>query len=366
MRVRNSIALTVAFMVSVAMYAAAPPAYYNTAKGNSGNALRIALMNIIDDHIDNGYSGLWVTYRTSDVTSAGKIWDIYSTCTFTPGSSQCGSYTNICDCYNREHTVPQSWFGEASPMRNDAFHVYPTDGKVNSNRGNDPYGECANGTTWANALGKSGTSTFRGPGGEAYNGRVFEPVDEYKGDLARTYFYMVTRYANTNFTSGTGGSCFAYSAAGNPKANLKPYAVALFLKWHRQDPVSPKELARNDAIYARQNNRNPFIDHPELAEYLWGDSIGRVWNGTPITNVEIINADDLIVAPTPANSFIQIQSDGNSQFSYEIYNLQSIISKRGVAESGEQIDVSDLSSGFYFIRLKVGDAYVTKKIIIFR
>ncbi len=126
---------------------------------------------------------------------------MYSTCTWTPGVKKCGNYSVVCDCYNREHSIPQSWFNEASPMVSDAFHIYPTDGKVNGQRNNYPYGECANGTTLSGGKGKLGSCTFSG-----YSGTVFEPDDEYKGDFARTYFYFTTRYQN--IMTSIGGDSF--------------------------------------------------------------------------------------------------------------------------------------------------------------
>ncbi len=250
--------LSLSFFLS----AQAPENYYDAAHGKSNEALRLALQDIIDGHTNVGYNGLWAIYTASD-TRGGKVWDMYSTCDWTPDNNQCGNYSTVCDCYNREHSVPQSWFGERSPMVSDAFHIYPTDGKVNGQRSNYPFGECTGGVKCDNspkALGRLGTSTFAG-----YSGRVFEPDDEYKGDFARTYFYMATRYANENFTSSEGGAVFTYN---NSKCNLTPYAVNLFLKWHRNDPVSDKEITRNNAIYNAQHNRNPFISR-----------IGRIYLG---------------------------------------------------------------------------------------
>lgn len=261
--------LSLSFFLS----AQAPENYYDAAHGKSNEALRLALQDIIDGHTNVGYNGLWAIYTASD-TRGGKVWDMYSTCDWTPDNNQCGNYSTVCDCYNREHSVPQSWFGERSPMVSDAFHIYPTDGKVNGQRSNYPFGECTGGVKCDNspkALGRLGTSTFAG-----YSGRVFEPDDEYKGDFARTYFYMATRYANENFTSSEGGAVFTYS---NSKCNLTPYAVNLFLKWHRNDPVSDKEITRNNAIYNAQHNRNPFIDIPELAEYIWGNKTSETYSG---------------------------------------------------------------------------------------
>ena len=146
-------------------------------------------------HTNVGYKGLWDVYGSSDIDENGKIRDMYSTKRWTFRKEQCGSgYTKVGDCYNREHSLPKSWFNDASPMYSDAFHIYPTDGKVNGQRSNHPYGECANGSSVAAAngvkpLGKLGASTFPG-----YSGTVFEPVDEYKGDFARSYFYMAAAY----------------------------------------------------------------------------------------------------------------------------------------------------------------------------
>lgn len=250
--------------------------YYQTIDGKSGDALATALNKKINSHTNVGYNGLWNVYKTSDVDANGYIWDIYSKgCNFRPGGKQCGNYSNVCDCYNREHSVPKSWFNEKAPAYSDAFHLYPTDGKVNGMRSNFAYGECGSNTSDAlndkHALGKLGSSTFSG-----YTGfKVFEPDNQYKGDLARSYFYMVTCYANFDFTNGDGSKHFKYT---NGKASLTDYSIKLLMKWHRQDPVSDKEKDRNEAIYGTQHNRNPFIDFPELAEYLWGNKKGQKVN----------------------------------------------------------------------------------------
>lgn len=257
------------FIHTQASMAAIPSGYYNQIEGKSSPAnILQALYNTISSHTNVGYDGLYTVYPTSDVIpGTNQVWDMYSTCSFTHGQKKCGSYQDVCDCYNREHSIPQSWFGEAQPMKSDAFHVIPTDGKVNGQRSNYPLGECANGTKLSSkALGRLGTSTFSG-----YSGKVFEVDDQYKGDFARAYFYMVACYYNRNFTSGTGNTMFTYTSS---KAGLTTYATNLLLKWHRQDPVSQKEIDRNNAIYAHQNNRNPFIDYPCLAEYIWGTAVG--------------------------------------------------------------------------------------------
>lgn len=274
----SALAMTLAFGGA---WAEAPSGYYSTCEGKKGAALLTALCDKISSHTNVGYDGLWTVYKTSDVRPNGKVWDMYSTKEWTPGQNQCGNYKYVGDCYNREHSLPKSWFSEAQPMKSDAFHVYPTDGKVNGQRSNYPYGECAGGTTLPSngsvkALGRLGKSTFPG-----YSGTVFEPVDEYKGDFARTYFYMAACYNDKikNWNSDM--------LAHNSYPVFTSWSTELLLKWHRQDPVSQKELDRNEAVYARQHNRNPFIDHPDMAEHIWGTDKDVAWSstGTPKASI---------------------------------------------------------------------------------
>lgn len=257
---------------ATSLLAVAPNGYYKTAEGLQQKALLKRLCDIVGPHTTISYKGLWTLYKTSDVRpGTQEIWDMYSTAKYKAGKDQCGAYHSVGDCYNREHSFPKSWFNDASPMVSDAFHIYPTDGVVNNQRSNYPYGECANGTTLSaprgiKALGKLGTSTFPG-----YSETVFEPIDEYKGDFARSYFYMAACY-NDRFAS-----FHSPMLAGNDYPCYTNWAINLLMKWHRQDPVSEKEIDRNDEVYAHQKNRNPFIDHPELAEYIWGNKQNEGW-----------------------------------------------------------------------------------------
>jgi endonuclease I len=349
------------FTLPSLIFAIEPYGYYNTADGTTSNQLRLALQGVIDNHTVVDYDGLWLMYYDSDRRSNGKIWDIYSTCTFdygrkSSGGDQCGSYTNVCDCYNREHSVPKSWFSEARPMYSDGFHLYPTDGKVNGLRSNFPYGEtnaqALSSSYGSNALGKLGNSSFAG-----FSGTVFEPDDQYKGDLARTYFYMATRYAN--LCSGWGNSVF-----GSNNNGLTDYAKNLFLKWHRQDPVSQKEIDRNDAIFGYQHNRNPFIDHPELAEYIWGNQVGTAWHY--ITNsIDLADVTQLEIYPIPAIDFIIVKSEETVQsFDYEIFTISSQIIGKNTANFNEQINISNLSDGIYFMKITINGKTRVNKLII--
>ena len=254
--------------------AAEPSGYYSSCVNKSGKDLLTALHAKINSHTTVSYDALYDLYKTSDVyPEDGKIWDMYSTKHWSTTSQRCGNYKNVGDCYNREHSFPKSWFDDARPMYSDAYHLYPTDGKVNGQRSNHPYGECSGGTNLGThngvtALGRLGRCTSPG-----YSGTVFEPDDEYKGDFARSYFYMAACY--NNLISGWDSPMLA----GNSYPAFTTWAVNVLLKWHRQDPVSKKELDRNEAVYDRQRNRNPFIDHPELAEHIWGNKQSEKWGG---------------------------------------------------------------------------------------
>lgn len=238
------------------------------------------------------YGSLENCYPLTDSRPDGKVWDMYSTCTFTFSQANCNQ-NNVCDCWNKEHSIPQSWFGKATPMKSDLFHVIPTDARVNNFRGNDPMGETSSTAYIDNssyALGHLGTSNFPG-----YSGKVYEPADEYKGDFARIYFYMCARYRDKSLNSSPGSAIFTPQPT-----DLTSYAVALFMKWHRQDPVSQKEIDRNNAIDINyQHNRNPFVDYPYLAEYIWGTKIGTQVN----LATDFISSDD--------ERFIPDVSDGS-------------------------------------------------------
>lgn len=291
----NQLMAIAVMLVAISANAAEPNGYYNAAEGKTGQALLKALEGIVGSHTTVSYDGLWDLYKYSDVGSDGYILDMYSTAKFKPGTNQCGSYSSVGDCYNREHSFPKSWFNDASPMVSDAFHIYPTDGKVNNQRSNYPFGVCANGTYLASTskakpLGKLGKSTYSG-----YSGTVFEPDDIYKGDFARSYFYMAAAYNNriANWNSDMLNKT-SYPAFSN-------WAINMLLEWNRLDPVSEKEVKRNQAVYDgnggryKQNNRNPFIDHPELAEYIWGNKNGQPWYANA-------TSDPVITSPTSNNA----------------------------------------------------------------
>lgn len=343
------------FLLAITGYtlAQAPAGYYNGAVGKTGATLKTQLYNIISNgYVTQSYDYLYTTYETSDVTSTGKVWDMYSTCSWTPGLKTCGNYSAVCDCYNREHSIPQSWFSEDLPMKSDAHHIYPTDGKVNGQRSNFPYGECSTGTTLSGGLGRLGNCTFPG-----YSGTVFEPVDDYKGDFARTYFYFATRYQNI-MTSFVGGPSFNKTAY----PSFTDWSLNLFLKWSRNDPVSKKEIDRNNAIYAIQHNRNPFIDHPELAEYIWGTHKGEPWSlSAGIAEQEIIFS----ISTGLVHDELIIKTD-EQNLNYTIYNLNGQMLRNKPLAANHIISVANLPAGMYLLQVRAGSRKSIHKFVVER
>ena len=244
--------------------------YYQASIGLNGFALKTKLKEIISKgHRDQGYGALYDYYFESDADHTydgdGSVVDMYSEnpngsdpYVFSNRKDQCGNYRKESDCFNREHLFPQSIFNKRSPMRSDFFQVYPTDGMVNNRRGSLPFGEVAH-AQWTSLNGsKVGNNTTPG-----YSGRVFEPIDEFKGDIARALLYFGTRYEDK-----IGGWNHAMLSHDNHTAYAN-WFVKVLLKWHKMDPVSQHEKTRNEYGFKFQGNRNPYIDHPEFVEKIW-------------------------------------------------------------------------------------------------
>jgi endonuclease I len=335
-----------------------PAGYYDPAAGKTGVALQAALHGIIKGHTVISYSGLWTAYYTTDDKPNGKVWDMYSDIpdgspngnppyVYTFGTDQCGNYSSEGDCYNREHSWPKSWFNDTPPMNSDIFHIYPTDGKVNGMRDNYPYGTVSS-PSWTSQNGsKLGPCTWPG-----YSGTVFEPRNEYKGDFARTYFYMSTRY----YTEDAGW-------AGSPAAigsQLKPWALQLLLHWSNIDPVSQKETDRNNTVYGMQHNRNPFIDHPEYAAMIWGNPVGM--------NESADFTHHLIVYPNPATEKCAvtlpagISTDGMNPTVMSVTGLKV---SPGLSVNGNKLELNirDLPRGIYFLMLTGESAVYLAKVV---
>lgn len=354
---KKTLSIIAGLIISALVAAQIPGGYYDAATGLSGSELQEALHGIIKDHDSPTYGELWTHFESTDKKPNGKVWDIYSDVPggnppyeFTFYSDQCGNYGGEGDCYNREHTFPKSWFGgEVYPMYADLFQVYPTDGYVNGKRGNYPYGEVGS-ASWTSMNGsKLGTNTTTG-----YSGTVFEPIDDYKGDLARTYFYMATRYLGED--NGWPGSPMVDGA------QPEEWALYMLFDWHMDDPVSEKETDRNNAIYQIQENRNPFIDHPEFAE--------NIWFPTSTGPELIFSREDVSVFPNPVDEFVFLNFSGRSKdrrYIVTISDEKGKILKRMITEKTNhlRINTADLKPGFYFLNIQQQESgvSVSKKII---
>ena len=294
-------------MIVGRMDAQIPNGYYNTATGKTGEELKTALHDIIKGHHVVSYSGVLDAFAYTDCKPNGKIWDIYSNYEFNL-SGVCGSYNSEGDCWNREHTWPQSWFNQHSTPRSDLFHVYPTDGYVNGQRANYPYGEVNNPTYTSGNGSKLGPCVTAG-----YSGKVFEPIDEYKGDIARSYFYMSVRYSTEDDNWGSSGM--------TNKSTILPWAMDMLLRWSDADPVSQKEIDRNNTVYGYQNNRNPFIDHPEYARMIWDEN----WSGGTSYNITCATGlpHGSVSAPESAmeGSTVFITATPSSGYMVDSYNV---------------------------------------------
>ncbi len=357
--------LTTVFLLAFATisFAQAPPGYYNGADGKSGYELKTALYNIIKNHNDRGYSALWTFYMTGDIlpsnlTNSGNsnniIWDIYSyyptgpnPYEYTAGSDQCGNYSGEGSCYNREHTFPKSWFNNAAPMKNDVVHILPTDGYTNGRRSNYPYSEVGT-TTWVSQNGsKLGSSNVNG-----YWGTAFEPIDEFKGDLARIYFYMATRYENVIANWQNNSSNADAVLDGTSDHVYEDWYLDLMVKWSNEDPVSQKELNRNNKIYEYQNNRNPFVDHPEYITMIWVDPTA------------VVNPLDLKVSvyPNPVVNDLHVSYSGTAPLRYFVINMSGQKIKAGTLHSqNNNIDVESYHSGLYLLIIRSADGKYIKQ-----
>lgn len=342
-------------------FAQIPPGYYNTATG-TGYTLKTQLFNIINDHNDRGYAGLYVTYATSDIDSYyennGSMLDMYtenptgSECEFIYGGGLQDDGTlgnNECERYNREHIIPQSVFGSATPMYSDAHFVVPSDKYVNAQRGDLPFSKVnVPNNTYSNG-GKRGSNLNSGYSA-GYNGTVFEPIDEFKGDIARMILYFATRYedlvAGWSYTMFNGTSTQVFT---NQSLNV-------LLTWNAQDPVSQREIDRNNAIYTRQNNRNPFIDNNNYVTQIWG---------LPLANPTFDDLETVKVYPNPTKDIINIESaTALTEIEIITINGQVLQQIKNPVFNNSTYSISNLPKGFYFVKMSNENNSITKKVLV--
>jgi endonuclease I len=367
-------------IVSQFCFSQIPMGYYSSATG-TGYVLKTQLKTIIsNDNIvtgSTGYGNLWTLYDTqlrdtfAEYDNDGSLFDIYSE---KPGggnndpynftsTAQQDSGSNCAEggCYNREHLIPQSYFDKHAlyPMRNDAHHVVPSDKVVNGERGNFPFGKVSTATYTSQNGSKKGNNLNSGYS-IGYSSTVFEPLDDFKGDVARSFFYFATRYEDNmdEFYTTTSASteCKAMFDGSIDKVFSATF-LNILLTWNLSDPVSAKEIAFNNKIYAYQGNRNPFIDNNSYVTSIWGLPLGK----------ESFNlASTISVFPNPSNeSRIYITTENildtiviinvNGQIIQQIKNPKAL---------DNQYTLENLPKGFYFLKVSSDNNFATKKIII--
>ena len=332
---KKSVILFIALLFSILAKGQAPSNYYNSANGLTGTPLKTALHNIIKGHTSVSYAQLWNAFWSTDNKGNGVVWDMYSDgagYTYYLGSDQCGQYDSEGDCYNREHSWPQSWFNDQTTPRTDLHHIFPTDGYVNGRRGNYAFGEVRN-ASWTSRNGsKLGTCKTSG-----FTGTVFEPIDEYKGDFARAIMYMSVRYYTEDGSWG--------SSDMTTKSEIKPWAIQMLLCWNEQDPVSQKEINRNNTIYNDyQHNRNPFVDHPEYARMIWDPT----WNTVEEAQQSVA------VFPNPVERGQTIHVSGNAidgAVLCDLYGRVVLKACTHVADDCVMTLPDDLAQGCYIVKV---------------
>lgn len=305
--------------------------YYSGVTATSGKSLQDQLTSIISSGAVNvGYDGLFDVYPDSDARPEdGTLFDMYGDIHFPTDSKKCGNYSAVGDCWNREHSIPKSWWGSTKNEKySDAHHLLPTDGYVNNWRSNYPLGEVSSiKNSYTFKGGVTGVSKLG-------TNNVFEPADVYKGDFARIYFYFATRYQG-GATSGNGASVFS---TNQTNFYLTESAKTLFLKWHKADPVSIKEVNRNNGVFLHQKNRNPFVDHPEYVE--------AIWEGTPVTTDKVtLSASTLSFAYDSAGAKISATSSDGSQISWVSNNTSIVTVSSATSSSGAEITIRPVSAG---------------------
>lgn len=381
---KKNITLLTFLLFSLLSWAQIPTGYYNSATG-SGLTLKTQLKKIIDNvndglasehlHVDQGYAALWTLYthtafRDNYYENDGSLLDMYSEnpsgadpYNYTTTSQQCGNYSGEGDCYNREHLIPQSYFDgyAVDPMKNDPFFVVPSDGKVNGDRNNLPFGKVGTATYTSQNGSKRGNGINSGYA-QGYSGTVFEPLDEFKGDIARAFFYFATRYEDSmdNFyATANASTCQAKNMFDGSIGRVfsNPF-IDILVKWHTDDPVSAKEIAiNNDIYYNHQSNRNPYIDHPEY--------VGIIWNSF-LTTITYDLVSIISIHPNPATNnevFISSEKELKSIVLYNV-NGQIIQEIKNPTRIDNSYKLNNLSSGFYLVQMASENAVATKKIIV--
>ena len=342
--------LIVGLLFSVAnIFAQIPTGYYDGTAGLSGSALKTKLSSIISSgHQTKSYDALDDEYPNSDKDSYyekdGTVLDIYSEnptetdpYVYQFGVKKCGNYKIEGDCYNKEHIFPQGYFNKASPMVSDIHHIVPTDGKVNGMRSNFPFGNVGSSVSYTSKNGsKLGTSNSVN-----YSGKVFEPINEFKGDVARMIFYFATRYEAKLKDFDANDILTNTSFPG-----IQSWELEVLKQWHTQDPVSQREIDRNNAAYTYQGNRNPFIDHQEYVAQIWGTTTPDTENPSTPTNLIVTGSTSSTISLSWTAS-----TDNIMVATYDIY-LDGTLKTSSATNSATVTGLNPSTTYTFYIKAK--------------
>lgn len=326
-----------------------PPGYYDALEGKSGEVLKVAIRDIISGPQVRAHNYGDVEYMLKEADqnplNSNEVWLMYveqgmSKYRYQTTASNVGSW-------NREHIYPQSRGGFANATSStadgintwtstnaddinaghaDGHHIRAEDGPENTRRSNKDYGPLD------------------------YNGPAAGTQGSWRGDVARSLFYMACRYNLLNVVNGNPADTTTYQMGD----------LATLLQWNHSDPADDFEMNHSNVIYTWQLNRNPFVDYPDLADYIWGDKTTLPWHATMATE----SFSDLKVRLYPNPVVNHITVSGLEQDSkITIYSIAgAVLFESGF--SGETTFNLDLSSGIYLAKIASGQQETTKKIII--
>ncbi len=244
------------FTITAAITSVVFESYYSGAEALMGDALKTFLHELIDDHYELSYTDLWTALAVSDEdpNNSNNVILLYTGRSQLKTEIQSGN--NYQDYWNREHVWPKAHgsFDTDQTEGTDMHHIRPTDVSVNAARGSLDF-------DYGGSVvldGSVATLNLR-------DSNSFEPRDAVKGDVARMIFYMAVRYEGDN-----GELDLELNNLVNTQGTSYMGNLLILLEWSLNDPVDAFEMNRNEVIFGYQGNRNPFIDHPEFAEYIWG------------------------------------------------------------------------------------------------
>lgn len=380
-------------MTSLILTAQPQAGYYDSSAldGKNGRELELTLRDIVYPHTRISYGELWNSYVATDTapldsvpdgcTKTDLVYDMYAWMQYFPKFHSDNDHSQT-GGINREHSVPNSWWGGESgnaEAYTDLHHLVPADGAANNVKSNYPLGE----KTENDGLTLSWPTQDKYHNGHLYvskdhvcsrvwnvpsdmqdnfgdAAKVWEPADIYKGDFARMYLYVVCAYEGEIHWQTN----YMFTSDNQNLTTIKPWALELLLRWHRNDTVSQKELDRNNVVENIQGNRNPFIDYPELVEFIWGDltseefDLGKAkcsYGELPYSVDE--NKNDDFFAYQNGNSLI-INAEGTVQV---VDMMGRILINENVFTN--RIDISYINKGVYIVRV-IGKDVMTQKIVV--